>query len=247
MFNRILTWKSLAIALVAAAASLSAGLGYIGYFGGELFTPVTPTGPIRVDERDLAVVFFSGDMGPHVGLGPSVVAALSAHGLRVTAVNSLVYFRIKRTPREARALVIAGIERTLVQTGAKHLILVGQSFGSDMLQQSLPGLPPALRARVAFVVLTVPGVTLDYQAFPGGLWSSADQPTALPTGRKLDWVPSLCIYGAAEPDSLCPYLTMPNVTRLALPGDHFLRRDPDPLARAIIAAIDRIAATLPKV
>lgn len=237
--------------LLVIAALILGGLGYIGYFGGRVITVRPATAAPRPEERGIAAVFLSGDMGNHVGMGPPVTRAIAAHGLPVVAINSLTYFRTRRTPAEAQALIRRAMARALALPGIRRVVLIGQSFGSDMLQSALPGLTADERAHVVMVGLTVPGATVDFKATPGGLWSPAatDIPAAA-TGRLLTWVPVTCIQGKDEPDSLCPSMTMPNVTRVALPGGHALQYDSALLSRTLIAAIDtatgKPATTLPK-
>jgi type IV secretory pathway VirJ component len=234
--------------VVAIAAGLVGLLGYMGYFGGAVFTPVAATAPAKPAERDIAAVFLSGDMGFNLGLGPSIARRIAAHGIPVIGVNSLTYFRTTRIPEEARALVEQAMDRALAMPGARRVVLIGQSFGADMLQRALYDLPPARRARIAMVGFVVPGVTLDFKATPGGAWSPAStEVSAVPTARTVIWVPVTCIYGREEGESLCPQLTAPNVARVALPGGHMLDYASDRVADALIAAIDRDAGTLPKV
>ena len=62
---------------------------------------------------------------------------------------------------------------------------------------------------------------------------------ALPTARKLDWAPLLCVHGQEEAASLCPLLHQPNVQTVALPGGHPLHHDVDALYHILHAAFAR--------
>lgn len=230
------TVASLLVLLTLTAAFL----GYIGYFGGPVFTLLPADNPSR---RDVSAVLLSGDMGFKVGMGPRIAERLAQDGIPVLGVSSLAYFRTRRTPAEAETLVADAMQRTLAATGARRIVLIGQSFGADMLQTGLATLPKGLRDKVAMVVLVVPGDTVSFRASPSELFDfgPADGP-ALPTARKLDWVPLLCVYGIEEENSLCPLLQMPNVRRVALPGGHPLRRDADRLYAILSGAIGRTVA-----
>lgn len=226
-----------------SAALLTAALAYIGYFGGALFEEVPATGVPTREERGVAVVSLSGDMGFKVGMGPAVAKRIAAHGLPVIGINSLLYFRDERTAEDAARLLSAAIGRALALPGVDHVVLLGQSFGADMLQRALPLVPRAQRDRVIMVGLTVPGDTIEFKAAPGGLWSpGVPAVPGRPSAILLDWVPVICIYGQDETDSLCPAMTMANVRRFDLPGGHPLHRDVDRVAAILIEAIDRIAA-----
>ncbi|MEP9359696.1 AcvB/VirJ family lysyl-phosphatidylglycerol hydrolase [Sphingomonas sp. KR3-1] len=233
---------TLALALLALLLGGFAGwLGYIGYFGGPVYYDIAPKRPAAPAARSLAVVLVSGDMGFKIGMGPDIAQRFAADGIPVVGVSSLAYFRHQRTPAEIQALIADAARRALAFGHADRLVLVGQSFGADMMHVGLTGLPADLRARVKMVALVVPTDTVFYRASPSELfnWAKPDA-MALPTGRQLTWVPAVCVQGVEETDSLCPMLTQPNMRRIALPGGHMLHRDPDALYRALRGAISHI-------
>lgn len=230
--------------VVVACIGIGGGLAYIGYFGGQTFGRARPTAPASAARRDVAIVFLSGDMGINGGMGRPLVARFAADGIPAVTVNSLVFFRHERAPGEVRDMVATAIRKALDQTHARHLILIGQSFGADALHIGLAHLPDDLRARVALVVLVVPTDTVLYRATPSNLfnWFAPEAP-ALPTGRLLTWVPVVCVRGVEETDSLCPLLHQPNLRQIGLPGDHYLQRNPAAVHAALLAAIDRVLLT----
>lgn len=226
--------------VVAIAIGGAAWLGHLGYFGGPLYFEVPAKARLFAPVRTVAVIF-SGDMGFRIGMGPRIAERLSADGVPVLGVSSLEFFRRERSPAEARDFIAAAIRRAIAVAHADRVILIGQSFGADMLQVGGASLPASLRSKVALVALVVPGDTVIFRASPGELfnWTTPDA-KALPTARKLVWAPVLCIYGKEEDDSLCPALRMANVRRVALPGGHPLRYD----ANALYAVLKReIAAS----
>jgi type IV secretory pathway VirJ component len=229
------------LAIAAAALAGFAGwLGYIGYFGGDTYFEIAAAPAAAAPPRTVAVLF-SGDMGFRVGMGPKIAARLAADGIPVLGVSSLVAFRRERTPAEVRAFIAESARRGLAFAHADRVILIGQSFGGDMLQVGAAGLPAALRSKVQLVALVGPGDTVIFRASPAELfnWAKPDA-AALPTARRLTWAPVICIYGREERDSLCPRLHLANAQRVALPGGHPLHYDAD----ALYAVLRRkIAAT----
>ena len=230
--------KRTLVLLCLALAAFGLWLGHLGYFGGPVFTTVAATAPAAPEDANTAVILLSGDMGSKTGMSPKIAERLAARGIPVTLVNSLSYFRHKRTPAEASALIAAAIRQTLAAGNVHRLVLMGQSYGADMLHVGLSKLSPDLRAKVSLVTLIVPENSVDYRASPSELFSLATpDAAALPTASLLRWAPVACIHGEEEEDSLCPILHLPVQRTFALPGGHPLRRDADALFAAVMQAM----------
>jgi type IV secretory pathway VirJ component len=236
--------KRMMVANVGLAAAILLGFGWLGYLGGDPFTILRPDS-YQTRPGGVVAVLLSGDMGFNIGMGPDVAARLQRDGVPVVGVNSLTYFRTTRTAAQAAALVEEAMRRALAINPRARLVLIGQSYGADMLHVGLSDLPAALRSRIGMVALVVPGATVEYRASPSELLTFAmPEADALPTARRLDWAPLLCIQGVEESASLCPLLRQPNLTAVALPGGHPLHRDVDAVYRTIRSAMDRAGLSI---
>ena len=227
--------KKWLFALFLTFAIASAAYLHAGYYNGPLFhdMPAADAGPAKP-----AIVMLSGDMGNRVGMTPRVAARLGARGYAIVTVNSLTYFSPRRTPEETAELIKTAMVRAMKLGKTDHVVLIGQSFGADMLHAGLARFSAAARQPIRSVVLIVPGEDIIFRASPielAGL-EIPDQ-RALPTASRLDWVPVTCIHGADEAGSLCPELQMPNVRRVTLPGGHRLKSDDRALEAAILPGI----------
>lgn len=224
----------------AIILAILATFTWLGYLGGDPFTTVRP--PQYQPRANAAVVILlSGDMGFRVGMGPRVAQRLVNDGVPVVGVNSLTYFRTTRTPQQATALLIGAIHRAQAVNPRARLVMIGQSYGADMLHVGLAGLPAALRQRIALVTLVVPGATVENRASPSEILTFAmTEANAVPTARQLVWAPVLCIYGIKEASSLCPLLQQPNVHVVGLPGGHPLHGDIDAVYHAIHSAMVQV-------
>lgn len=220
-------------------------LGYIGAFGGPLYVDFPARGVSPAARDDVAAVIFSGDMGLKLGMGPRIAARLTAAGIPVTGVNSLVYFRKRRSPGEVEAYVAAAMAHAIRANGARKLILIGQSYGADMLHVGLAGLPAAERRPIILVALVVPTEDVYFRISPAEWfeWPPPDA-LALPTARALTWVPVLCVRGVEEKASLCPMLHQPNVEHVVLPGGHALHGDSPALAAPLLDKVRAILSAL---
>jgi type IV secretory pathway VirJ component len=228
-------------AFAGLAGTLLMALCYIGYIGnGPLFDTLPAKTVPRQHQPRAVALYLSGDMGFHAGLGPDVAARLTRQGIPVVAENSLHFFRTRRTPEEAGAMIADGLRRAIALDPDARLLLLGQSFGADVIAPSLPYVPTELRRRIAFIGLIVPGATRQWRASPSEIFSfNEPAEDAVTAARRLSWTPLLCIHGADEVESLCPALRQPNVTRLELPGGHPLHHDADAVSAALLQGIGR--------
>lgn len=232
-------WFALVAGAVAVIMLLAAGsIGYLGYYGGPVLKRFPARATITRGARGTQILFLSGDMGLNAGMGPRLIKALNADGLPVVGFNSLTAFGTRRTPAEAAGMIASAVARTERMPGTTHVVLVGQSFGADMLQYASARLPLALRPAVAQVILLVPGNTLLFKASPGGIWDGAPDLPARPSAQRIGWTRLTCIQGAEEHDSLCPVLRGANVRRIVLPGGHFMNYDVSLIARTLRGAIE---------
>ncbi len=219
----------------------------MGYFGGALYTDLSATTKAPPKHSRIVAVVLSGDAGFKFGMAGLMAKRLQADGIPVIGVNSLIYFRTTRTPADATQLIIDTINRATQLFGAENVVLVGQSYGADMLQVGLARLPESLRAKVRMVALVVPEATVEFRATPGEILSfNVPEVDALPTARKLDWTNVVCIRGAEETISLCPHLMLPNVKEIVMPGGHALGFDVAGVHDHILNAIDSLGPFITK-
>src|SRR6185437_2599708 len=156
-----------------------------------------------------------------------LAARLAADGVSTVGLNSLKYFWTERTPAQTAADVAKIMRHYLSAWNKQRVLLVGYSFGADVLPFVVNRLPPELRARVATVSLLGVDSNASFEIKIAG-WVGADDggPATQPEVAAMAGVPILCIYGEGESDSICPALPKePENTRITLAqigkGHHF--------------------------
>lgn len=191
----------------------------------------------------VAAVLVSGDMGLDAGMGHHVAEGLAARGIPVVGINAPAFFLRARSADEVGGLVTEAARRALAAHPGARLLMVGQSFGSDVLPAGINRLPPEIRSRVAAAALVVPTRTVYYRISPAEYfeWGEPDAHAAVEAARLGD-LPLVCVHGSEEPASLCPLLSGANLVRLTLPGDHYLGRDPARVTAALGDAVTRALA-----
>lgn len=229
-------WKLVTGLAAGVLIAITMVFATAGFFDRDAIRLFQPTGP----RSAVSAIFFSGDMGLRYGMGAATSRALARHGIEVVGVSSSTLFSTRRTGAEVNAIVAGAVRQGLARTGAPRLVLIGQSYGADVLQTGLAALPVDLRGRIAAVVLVVPGETVFFRADPSGLvYRGAPDSLGVTTAPRIDWAPLTCIYGVAETDSLCPKLRMANLRVVPMPGGHFLAHDTDGTIARILSAIGR--------
>ena len=189
-------------------------------------------------ESDTFAVMISGD-GGWAGLDQSVSGELAAHGVPVVGLNSLKYFWHERTADSTAADVTRIIEQYAARWQKTRVLLVGYSFGADVMPFVFNRLPVATRARVASVSLLGLGPAATFEVTVGEWLPGADDKgdPVVPEIERMPAIPMLCVMGSGEKDSSCPKLQVPNVTvRQIGDGHHF-----SGLAPEIAAAIMSVA------
>lgn len=172
---------------------------------------------------DEFALLLTGD-GGWAGLDQELAARLAASGVPTVGLNSLKYFWSERTP-EATARDVARLLRHYLAAWHKQrVLLIGYSFGADVLPFVVNRLPPELRERVASVSLLGIDSNASFEVRIAD-WVGSDSAAGPPTRPEvaaLTHVPVLCIYGEGESDSICPGLPAAGIAREQIgKGHHF--------------------------
>ncbi|HVN44554.1 MAG TPA: AcvB/VirJ family lysyl-phosphatidylglycerol hydrolase [Steroidobacteraceae bacterium] len=177
--------------------------------------------PVSTASAQLALLL-TGD-GGWAGLDQEIAARLAARGVPTVALNSLKYFWTARTPGQTAEDVARVLRHYLAAWHAQRALLIGYSFGADVLPFVVNRLPADLRARIASVSLLGIDAHASFEVHLAE-WvdgSDGDQPTR-PEVTAIRDLPVLCIYGAGEADSICPGLPAGAATREEIgSGHHF--------------------------
>ena len=181
------------------------------------------------------VVLLSGD-GGWAGIDKSLGTAFAAQGVPVAGFDSLRYFWSARTPEELAADLDRIVRFYAARWNRREVLLVGYSQGADVLPFAFNRLPAATRASVRLVALLGPGQKASFEFhLTNWMGPSGDRPIA-PEALKLAAASTLCIYGQAEKDSLCPELAPAHAQAMPLAGGHHFGGEYDALASRILGA-----------
>jgi type IV secretory pathway VirJ component len=184
---------------------------------------------------DTLAVILTGD-GGWAGFDKSVSAALADQKIDVVGLNSLQYYWKPRTPDGAAHDLERIARHYLAAWGRTRLLLIGYSFGADVLPFLTARLPDDLRGKVRLVTLVSPSMKGSF-AFHFGEWLGRVDPKSLPIlpeMERLAGLSVLCLAGKNEDESLCKAVQPPAVVSEILPGGHHLGGDYEAVAALIL-------------
>ncbi len=218
-------------------------------------TPPTPTADapaVRTDDlaglglvevpaggpgSDLMAVMVTGD-GGWAEIDKRVSARLAAEGVPVVGWSSLKYYWTPRTPETAAGDLARILERYGRLWSKHRFLLVGYSFGADVLPFLVSRLPAELRSRVALVSLLGLSERASFEfRVAGWLGVETGRYPTVPELARLDTTPVLCLRGEDESDSACRLLRGATARVVTLPGGHHFGGSYERIADALLEAV----------
>jgi type IV secretory pathway VirJ component len=175
---------------------------------------------------DTLAVLLTGD-GGWAEIDKGIAGALAARGIPVLGWSSLEYYWSPRTPDTAARDLEAVLRHYLVAKGKSRILLVGFSFGADVLPFLASRLPADLKARVAGIALIGLSMHAQFEFHVSG-WLGGHGDPNFPTGpevARLKGLPVLCLQGQEDDDSACRGIPAGYAGTLVLPGGHHLGGD----------------------
>jgi type IV secretory pathway VirJ component len=183
-------------------------------------------------------IIYSGDGGWR-DLDRALAGVLASRGVSVVGVDVLRYYWKRKSPRVAAADLARIIRYYRQYWQRQRVLLIGFSFGADVLPFVIERLPPELRAAVSLVSLLSPERTTAFEVEPRG-WFGRPARDGVPIEPALSQLAGLrvqCIYGADEADtSLCTTPAARTQQIIRKPGGHHFDENYEALASEILAA-----------
>jgi type IV secretory pathway VirJ component len=204
--------------------------------GGVPLTEVLATGSTK--DKRLAVMI-SGD-GGWAALDRTVAAGLAKSGIDTVGWDSLSYFWKAKTPDRAGVDLERVLRHYLALWQKERILLIGYSFGADVLPFMASRLSAELCDRVELVAFL--GLS-NYASFEFhltdwmGFGSTKEALPVRPEVAKLGWTKRLCIYGEEETESACPDLANAGVVVIKMPGDHHFGGDYPSIVKHLLEQI----------
>lgn len=181
-------------------------------------------------------ILLTGD-GGWAGLDREVSSQLSAAGIDVVALSTLRYFWKEQEPEDAARDLARIMRHYLAAWHKDQVLLIGYSFGANVLPFLVSRLPPELRTHVASLSLLAPAIEASFEIHVAD-WIPGSTPRGRPLKpelARLGDIRTLCLYGDGGQESPCPDLPATAGKSVRLPGDHHFNDDYVTLTREILA------------
>ncbi|ACP24720.1 putative acid tolerance protein [Sinorhizobium fredii NGR234] len=191
--------------------------------------------------RATMAVIYSGDGGWR-DIDKEVGNVLQQQGVPVVGVDSLRYFWAERQPQETADDLARIIGYYGKRWNVRNVLLIGYSFGADILPRTYNLLPPADRVRVRQVSLMALSHQADFKISvlgwlgAGGAGSAGDPVDDV---KAIDPARVQCFYGTEEEDDACPELKSSGADVVAIEGGHHFDEDYAALTRRVLDGLDR--------
>jgi type IV secretory pathway VirJ component len=195
---------------------------------------------------DVAAIIYSGDGGWR-DIDMQIGQALAAAGVPVAGVDCLRYFWSEKRPQRIASDLSRMLRHFSRVWHVDRFLLIGYSFGADILPFAVNRLPAAERARIVQISLLGLSRTASFRiSVTGwlGMSSSTDVPI-LPEAKRLDPARVQCFFGKDESDSLCSAPELKGFERIETSGGHHFGRNYRELVDTIMAGVSRRTGTVP--
>jgi type IV secretory pathway VirJ component len=191
----------------------------------------------------IMAVFYSGDGGWR-DLDKTIGEVLARDGMPVIGIDSLRYFWRAKTPDEIAADLARIVRKYASAWGTPHVALIGYSFGAGVVPFAYNRLPADVRERVVQVTLLgiEPRALFEFKV-SGWLGAvPADAAPVLPEVQRFPPGLLQCVYGEAEPETLCRDPSLRGAEMIHTRGGHHFDGNYKALARAILDGARRRTA-----
>ncbi|MDA8137427.1 MAG: hypothetical protein M0036_02135 [Desulfobacteraceae bacterium] len=197
--------------------------------------------------QTMAIVY-SGDGGWR-DLDKQIGQELQKRGIPVVGLDTLRAFWHRQTPEAAADGLARIIDHFTRVWSTPDILLIGYSFGADLIPFMVNRLKPSAREHIRLISLLALSHSADFEIHVSGWFSRSSSSDALPLApelKKLDSSQIQCFLGTDESDeSGCTDASLAGVEIIKVAGGHHFDGDYGALARKIMDGALRRGAKMP--
>jgi type IV secretory pathway VirJ component len=196
--------------------------------------PVIPIPASGKDTQPLALMI-SGD-GGWTNFDQELALNLAEKGIPIVGVDAQKYFWNERSPVETSSAVNRILEQYMTKWNRKTFILVGYSFGANVVPFIANRLPASLESALRGLYLLSPDLTADFEIHVADMLSlgiSKEKYDVLKETERITRIQPVCIFGAEEESLIRDTFGKSTCKLLVLPGSHHFNDDFQKLTESI--------------
>lgn len=190
----------------------------------------------KAEATQTMAILLTGD-GGWAEIDKELAKILSAQGIPTVGFDSLSYFWKARTPLTTSQDIERVVTQYSEKWNKKQVILIGYSFGADVLPFIANNLSAETQQKISLIALLGMGKTAAFE-FRLSSWMNADKnPDRLPISpeiEKMKWARSICIYGIADTAANCLPAATHGVKAISMSGDHHFDEKYEELVQHIL-------------
>lgn len=188
--------------------------------------------------RDTMAIVLSGDGGWR-DIDRQIAESLAAKGVPTVGIDSLRYFWSEKKPETIAADLDRIIDHYTEAWQVHKVVLIGYSFGADVLPAAYNKMTPEDQSRISLLSLLGLSGSASFEFDVSG-WLGVSDETTYPTLPDVGKIaPKLlqCIYGEDDDDAVCAKLEGTGAEVVRTPGGHHFDDDYEAVAQKIMARI----------
>jgi type IV secretory pathway VirJ component len=194
-----------------------------------------PITTMYTDDATTPLLFYiSGDGGMNK-FSTSLLQAFTRKGYAVVALDARSYFWKKKEPETAAADISAVINQYMVKWHRKNCIIIGYSFGADVLPFIFNRLSKEVQQKTANLILLSPSATTDFEIHVSNMFgfNNVKGPSVSAEINKITKT-VLLVFGENEDDFPLKQITIKNKQVLTLAGGHHYDSDTNYLCNQLL-------------
>lgn len=183
------------------------------------------------------IIFISGD-GGWKGFAPSLAQKLNNKGYPIVGLDARAYFWNRKTPEQTAGDISRLLRQFLNKSKNKNFILMGYSFGADVVPFIQSRLQKELAAALTHSFLLSPSAKTDFEVHileMIGMNNTYGRSVADEINKLTS--PATLIFGSNDTNRLALNKKAANVHIVIVPGNHHFNNDIELIANTIIPII----------
>ncbi|MDQ6763132.1 MAG: virulence factor [Bacteroidota bacterium] len=190
--------------------------------------------------HDKPMIFYISGDGGFNKFSTALCQSLNKKGYDVYALNARSYFDDKKTPEQTTNDIKNYLGKKAAGRRNTKVILIGYSFGADVLPFILNRLPKNIMDNVAMSFIMAPSGSTDFEIhwsdiFGGNIKRDMDVVTEI---NKLNNENIVIINGSDEHELALNKISLKKYTHEVLPGGHHFDGDTDEITNVILGHIN---------